>query len=324
MYTLVEAQALIEKRIENLRLPDAPSHLYDPVRYLLSSRGKRIRPALVLLSCNLFSDGVEQAVMPALAIELFHNFTLMHDDIMDRSDMRRGRETVHVKWDNNTAILSGDVMSILATRMINKAPGAVLQQVHEIFAQTAIEVCEGQQYDMDFEQLLQVSEEEYLKMIELKTAALIAASLQIGAMVGGASHLDADDLYHFGKNLGMAFQLQDDLLDTFGDEKIFGKKTGMDIVNNKKTFLMIRALETAGKEDHDELVGWLGKTHTDPEAKIEGVKTIFNRLNIENQTREKITYYYNAALANLEHLGVAKEKKGELYYFAEFLINRNQ
>jgi len=324
MYTLVEAQALIEKHIENLRLPDTPSHLYDPVKYIMSSGGKRIRPALVLLSCNLFSDGVEQAVLPALAIELFHNFTLMHDDIMDRSAMRRGKETVHIRWDNNTAILSGDVMSILASKMINKAPGAVLQQVHEIFNNTAIEVCEGQQYDMDFESRMDVSEEDYLTMIRLKTAVLIAASLRIGAMVGGASNLDADDLYKFGLNLGLAFQLQDDLLDTFGDEQLFGKKTGMDIINNKKTFLMIKALEKAGPEEKEELKRWLEKSSFDAEEKIEAVKAIFRRLGIEESTREKMNYYYEEALANLKHLGVAQEKKGELYYFAEFLMKRNQ
>jgi len=324
MYTLVEAQALIEKHIENLSLPETPAHLYEPVKYIMGSGGKRIRPALVLLSCNLFSSGVEQAVMPALAIELFHNFTLMHDDIMDKSEKRRGRETVHVKWDNNTAILSGDVMSIYASKMINNAPGAVLQQVHEIFTATAIEVCEGQQYDMDFENRLEVSEEEYLKMIRLKTAVLIAASLRIGAMVGGASNLDADDLYRFGLNLGMAFQLQDDLLDTFGDESLLGKKTGMDIVDNKKTFLMLKALEIAENEDREQLIAWLKKEAFNPVEKVKEVRDIFNRLGIEQVTKEKMKYYYEEALANLEHLGVSKEKKGELYYFAEFLMNRKK
>ncbi|MFZ5940506.1 MAG: polyprenyl synthetase family protein [Bacteroidota bacterium] len=324
MYTLVEAQALIEKHIENLRLPEQPEALYEPVRYILSNGGKRIRPALVLLSCNLFSDGVEQAVMPALAIEIFHNFTLMHDDIMDRSEIRRGKETVHVKWNNNTAILSGDVMSIYASRLINKAPGAVLEQVHEVFTRTAIAVCEGQQYDMDFESRIEVGEAEYLKMIELKTAVLIAASLRIGAMVGGASQLDADDLYRFGLNLGLAFQLQDDLLDTFGDEKLFGKKTGMDIVNNKKTFLMIKALERAGEKQREELLYWQNTDPADPEKKIEAVKSIFSTLNIEQITRDKVTFYYNEAMANLSHLGVSQDKKGELYYFAEFLLSRNQ
>ena len=214
MYTLLEARNLVEKHIQTYSIPDTPPELYEPVKYILSLGGKRIRPALVLLACDMYSDGVESALVPAMAIEIFHNFTLLHDDIMDCSEMRRGRPTVHIKYSENVAILSGDVMSILACRLMNQSPGVVLHKVHDIFTRTAMQVCEGQQIDMNFEGLLTVTEEEYLNMIELKTAVLIAASLKIGAILGGASEKDADDLYEFGRNLGIAFQLQDDLLDT--------------------------------------------------------------------------------------------------------------
>jgi geranylgeranyl diphosphate synthase, type II len=268
MYTFPEAQSLIEKHIRTLSIPEQPAELYEPVKYILSLGGKRIRPALVLMSCDLFAGAVESALMPAMAIELFHNFTLLHDDIMDRSELRRGKPTVHMKYNGNIAILSGDVMSILASRLMNQAPGAILYTVHDIFTQTAMQVCEGQQVDMNFEQKLVVSEQEYLHMIELKTAVLIAASLKIGATLGGSSQKDADDLYEFGRSLGIAFQLQDDLLDTYGDPDIVGKKLGTDIVDNKKTFLMMKALENASSEQKKELIGWLSKTEFDPDEKI--------------------------------------------------------
>ena len=223
MYTLLEAQNLAEKHIQTLSLPDTPPELYEPVRYILSIGGKRIRPALVILACDLFDGDVASALIPAVAIEIFHNFTLLHDDIMDRSERRRGSPTVHVKYNENVAILSGDVMSILASRLMNQAPGVVLNVVHEVFTHTAMQVCEGQQMDMNFEELSSVSEEDYLTMIELKTAVLIAASLKIGAILGGSSQRDAEDLYKFGKNLGIAFQLQDDLVDTYGDPEVMGK-----------------------------------------------------------------------------------------------------
>ena len=197
MYTLKEAQTIIERHLDTLQLPETPEKLYDPVRYILSIGGKRIRPALVLMGCDLFGGAVESALLPAVAVEVFHNFTLLHDDIMDRSELRRGNPTVHTKWDENVAILSGDVMSILTSRFINEAPGAVLHTVHDIFTKTAIQVCEGQQYDMDYGNRVTVTEEEYLNMIELKTAVLIAASLKIGAILGGASNKDAGDLYNF-------------------------------------------------------------------------------------------------------------------------------
>lgn len=324
MYTLLEAQSLVEKHIHNLSIPDTPPELYEPVKYILSLGGKRIRPALVILACDLFAGAVEPAVLPAMAIEVFHNFTLLHDDIMDRSELRRGSPTVHVKYNENVAILSGDVMSILASRLMNKAPGVVLNMVHDVFTKTAMQVCEGQQLDMNFEELDTVSEEEYLNMIELKTAVLIAASLKIGAMLGGSSQRDAQDLYEFGRNLGLAFQLQDDLLDTYGDPAVTGKKQGTDIVDNKKTFLVIQALQTASDAQREELLHWFNKKDSDPQEKIGAVIDIFNNLNVKEKTEKRIREFYQEALGNLENLNRPKDRKAELYNFASFLMNRNR
>ena len=263
MYTLLEARELVEKHLQTLSIPDTPPELYEPVKYVLSLGGKRIRPALVLLACDMYSDGVESALIPAMAIEIFHNFTLLHDDVMDKSEMRRGSETVHIRYNENVALLSGDVMSILASRLMNQSPGVVLHTVHEIFTKTAMQVCEGQQMDMNFEDKLDVSEEAYLQMIELKTAVLIAASLKIGAILGGAAEKDAEVLSEFGRNLGLAFQLQDDLLDTYGDTVVLGKNIGTDIVDNKKTFLMIRALEKSTSKQKEELEYWLHSEESD-------------------------------------------------------------
>ena len=324
MYTLLEAQNLVEKHIQTISIPDSPPELYEPVKYVLSMGGKRIRPALVLLACDLFSGAVESALIPAIAIEVFHNFTLLHDDIMDRSELRRGHPTVHVKYDENVAILSGDVMSILASRLINQSPGVVLSTVHEVFTKTAMEVCEGQQIDMNFEKQLTVPEDEYLRMIELKTAVLIAASLKIGAILGGSSHVDADDLYEFGRNLGIAFQLQDDLLDTYGDPALIGKKVGTDIVDNKKTILMIEALQNASEPVKKELTHWLTVEQFDHDEKIKAVKDIFQSLNVKEAAEKRIREYYDLALANLKQLNRPEERKVELYNFASFLMNRNR
>jgi len=324
MYTLLEAQNLVEKHIQNLSISDTPPELYEPVRYILSLGGKRIRPALVILACDLFDGDVASALIPAVAIEIFHNFTLLHDDIMDRSERRRGSPTVHVKYNENVAILSGDVMSILASRLMNQAPAVVLNVVHDVFTLTAMQVCEGQQMDMNFEELSLVPEEEYLSMIELKTAVLIAASLKIGAILGGSSQRDAEDLYKFGKNLGIAFQLQDDLLDTYGDPGVMGKNRGTDIVDNKKTFLVIQALEAASSAQKEELMGWLKEKNKDPKEKIEAVTAIFDSLNIKQLTEERIRLYYQQALTNLKNLNRQEERKSELYNFASFLMNRNR
>jgi geranylgeranyl diphosphate synthase, type II len=324
MYTLLEAQNLIERHINNLTVPDTPPELYEPVKYILSLGGKRIRPALVVLACDLFAGAVESALLPAIGIEVFHNFTLLHDDIMDRSERRRGHPTVHVKYSENVAILSGDVMSILASRLVNQAPGVVLNVVHDVFTLTAMQVCEGQQMDMNFEELLTVSQEDYLTMIELKTAVLMAASLKIGAILGGASQRDAEDLYEFGKNLGLAFQLQDDLLDSYGDPALTGKNKGTDIVDNKKTFLVIKALEHASASQKDELCGWLSRTEFDQKEKIEAVTAIFDTLKVKEITENVIQEYYSKALENLENLNRPEGRKKELFKFASFLMSRKR
>jgi geranylgeranyl diphosphate synthase type II len=272
----------------------------------------------------MFAGDVASALIPAVAIEIFHNFTLLHDDIMDRSELRRGSPTVHVKYNENVAILSGDVMSILASRLMNQAPGAVLNVVHEVYTHTAMQVCEGQQMDMNFEELLSVTEEEYLTMIELKTAVLIAASLKIGAILGGSSQRDAEDLYEFGRNLGIAFQLQDDLLDSYGDPAVMGKNQGTDIVDNKKTFLVIQALESASGTQKEELLAWLKEENFEPKEKIKAVTIIFDALNVKEVIEKKIRDYYQQALTNLENLNRPEERKTELYNFASFLMNRNR
>jgi geranylgeranyl diphosphate synthase type II len=241
---------------------------------------------------------------------------------MDRSERRRGSPTVHIKYGENVAILSGDVMSILASRLMNQAPGNVLNVVHDVFTRTAMQVCEGQQMDMNFEELLSVSEEEYLAMIESKTAVLIAASLKIGAILGGASQRDSEDLYEFGRNLGMAFQLQDDLLDTYGDPGVMGKNQGTDIVDNKKTFLAIRALGAASPAQKEELMNWLGKKSFEPAEKIKKVKGIFDSLNVKEQTERRIENYYLKALNNLDKRNRPEDRKAELYHFASFLKSR--
>ena len=324
MYTLAEAQKLIERHLENIRFPEQPAELYDPVRYILSIGGKRIRPALTLLACDMFAGSVDSALNPAIAIEIFHNFTLLHDDIMDRSELRRGNETVHIKWNENVAILSGDVMSILASSYMNGAPGAVLRNVNSVFHRTAMEVCEGQQMDMNFEKKLMVEEGEYLRMIELKTAVLIAASLKIGAMLGGAAEKDAEQLYDFGRDLGVAFQLQDDLLDAYGDPEAFGKKPGMDIVDNKKTILMITALRDADEEAKNSLIKWLNVKEFDPEEKVREVLGIFDSLNVRKKVEQITQDYYKTSVESLDKLNTPKERKSELYAFARYLMERER
>jgi geranylgeranyl diphosphate synthase type II len=324
MYTLSEAQNLVEKFLKSLSIPDTPPELYEPVQYILSLGGKRIRPALVILGCDLFEGDVASALNPAAAVEVFHNFTLLHDDIMDRSELRRGHPTVHMKYNENVAILSGDVMSILASRLMNMAPGVVLNLVHDVFTKTAMQVCEGQQMDMNFEERHNVSEEEYLYMIELKTAVLIAASLKIGAILGGASQKDSEDLYEFGRNLGLAFQLQDDFLDTYGEQELIGKKPGTDIVDNKKTFLMIRALEGANSSQKEVLSHWLSLKEFNKKEKISGVIEIYDQLGIRELTEKRIQHFYDEALASLERLNRPADRKSELFEFASYLKSRNR
>ncbi len=322
MKTFTEISEIINSEVSQLNWLKSPAQLYEPIGYVLSMGGKRVRPALTLLACNMFSDDVTPAVKPALGIEIFHNFTLLHDDIMDRADIRRGKPTVHKKWDDNTAILSGDMMQIIAYQFVAEAPEIYLKQVLDVFSVTAGEVCEGQQYDMDFETRSNVSAEEYLEMIRLKTAVLLGCALKCGAIIGGASIEDAQNLYDFGINIGLAFQLKDDLLDVYGNEATFGKKIGGDILCNKKTYLLIHAQKLAKCEIQEELNVCMQKSYQQPEEKIAAVTKIYNLLGVKKICEEKMNFYYERALANLRNVMVSDDKKHEIIRLAMQLMYR--
>jgi geranylgeranyl diphosphate synthase type II len=324
MLEFKEALSIVNSELDNLQLKESPKELYDPVRYILSLGGKRMRPALTLMACSLFSDDTGRAVRAALAYEVFHNFTLLHDDLMDNSGLRRGKETVHKKWNPNIAILSGDVMSILSYRLLSMTECENLKGLLDVFNQTALEVCEGQQLDMNFESRVDVSVEEYIQMIELKTAVLVAACLKSGAMAGGASTTDADLLYNFGRKLGIAFQIRDDYLDVYGDPEVFGKKIGNDILTNKKTYLLIKALELSEGQVKDELMIWLDKKEFNPAEKIEKVTGIFSALGIDKISRDLATSYYDQAMIDLDSLSVPDERTMPLKKFAADLMEREK
>jgi len=300
MYSFNESREIINNTLSKINLADDPEELFNPIKYTLSFGGKRLRPALVLMSCELFSGKIDEAIMPALGIEMFHNFTLLHDDIMDKSPIRRNKPTVYKKWNENIAILSGDVMSILSYKYITKCNKEILPLVIDLFNQTAIMVCQGQQYDMNFETLQTVAVDEYLNMIELKTSALIAASIKLGAILGGANQLDLDHMYNFGKSLGMAFQIQDDLLDAYGNLKSFGKKPCADIIANKKTFLLVKALEIATSEQKVRIYNQLKKKDFDADKKINEILSIYNELNIKDISEEIIKKYLSKSKSYLE------------------------
>ncbi|MGQ1910693.1 polyprenyl synthetase family protein [Marinifilum sp. RC60d5] len=323
MYSFKELQEIVQKEIEGLEFSTPPEGLFEPMKYILGIGGKRLRPILVLLSANLFKEDLAKIYLPAIGIEVFHNFTLLHDDVMDNAPIRRTKATVHEKWNSNVAILSGDAMSIKAYQYIGSCEDHHLRDVLTVFNQTALEVCEGQQYDMEFEDRKNVQVEEYLEMIRLKTAVLLAGSLKMGAIMGDANSKDADLLYYFGVNLGMAFQLQDDLLDVFGDEAIFGKKIGGDIISNKKTFLLIKALELATGKEKEELNSWIEAENFDPKEKIERVKAIYKKLDVQNYSQKMIDDYFSLCLEYLDKVNVQAEKKKELYSLVKGLVNRS-
>ncbi len=324
MLSIESAQVIIVKELEKLEIPAKPEKLYEPVRYILGNGGKRLRPALVLLACDLFGTDYRKALYPALGVEVFHNFTLLHDDLMDNSTVRRNKPTVHVKWDPNTAILSGDVMSILANSLICKSDSENMPAVSRMFNKTALEVCEGQMLDMEYAEKDNVSIPEYINMIGLKTSVLIAASLGMGALIAGASEKESDILYNFGMNLGLAFQLQDDLLDSFGDQEIFGKKIGNDILTNKRTFLVIKAFEKAGKEELPELKKYFSDQKFNPDEKINNVIKIFNKLGIKKETQDLINFHHEKAMSYLNELDVPRERKSVLIEFSEELMKREK
>jgi geranylgeranyl diphosphate synthase type II len=323
MFSIEELQEKIALSLRQLPVYDEPVGLYQPISYTLALGGKRLRPLLALLSTRMFGGNPEKALPAAIAIEIFHNFTLLHDDIIDQAPLRRGRETVYKKWDINTAILSGDTMFAIAYGELAKSDPDKLPALMQIFTRTAIEVCEGQQYDIDFEKSDDVSIDGYINMIRLKTAVLLAASLKIGAIIAGVPDKDADRIYNFGENLGIAFQLQDDLLDAFGNEALFGKKTGGDIVSNKKTFLYLKALECAGKNEAEKLRSLYGNRHQNDDQKIAEVLDIFRRTGIEAHTGKAILEYYNKSMEFLSALKLDDTALAPLLKLANGMLNRN-
>ncbi len=315
-------QNYIEQQLQNIDWNIAPRELYQPIGYALESGGKRLRPTLVLMACELFGGSRTEALPAALAIEIFHNFTLLHDDVMDCADVRRGRPTVHRKWDTNTAILSGDAMMIKAYEQLQRLPEKTLCQVLPIFTQTALQVCEGQQFDIHFERCEEVSLTEYYNMIRLKTAVLLAAALKIGAIVGGASEKDADLLYNYGIEVGIAFQLKDDYLDTFGDENTFGKRIGGDILCGKKTFLLINALNRANNAQRAEIRQTLADKNLPEAEKIAKITDIYQQLDIPKLCEEAIEARYQQAVAILHQISDAKNSLQPLEKLAEKLVDR--
>ena len=318
-------ETAIKEMFAGLRFTQEPAGLYDPLRYMIEIGGKRIRPRLCLTAYSLYKDSFSEEILtPAAAIEVFHSFTLIHDDIMDKADVRRGVPTVYKKWDENTAILSGDVMSIESYRMIAKAPAAVLPAVLELFSTTAAQVCEGQQYDMDFEDLPQVPMADYLKMIGLKTAVLIACSAKMGALIAGASEKDADLLYKFGYDLGIAFQIADDWLDTYGDPKVFGKAIGGDITNNKKSWLLTRALEKDGTGRLADAMAMPVSTEAEKAVKIDVVKSIYDELGVGEEALAEIRKYHEQALSYAEQLNLDRPGFEMLHRYADMLSGRSK
>ena len=322
MFAAPELLERINSHIAGLQFTRTPQGLYAPVTYILSMGGKRIRPVLMLMAYNLYQEDIDRIFNPATGIEVYHNYTLLHDDLMDRADRRRGKETVHKVWGDNAAILSGDAMLVLAYQFMAQCPVEYLKEVLDIFSQTALEICEGQQLDMEFEHRKDVKEEEYLEMIRLKTSVLLAASLKIGALLGGASSEDAERLYDFGMNLGVAFQLKDDLLDVYGDAVIFGKNIGGDILCNKKTYMLIKAFEHADKNQLIRLNAWVDAVSFNPEEKIAAVTELYNQIGIKELCEKKMEKYCERAMESLMAVKVADKKKEELRNLMANLMHR--
>ena len=322
MYTSAQILEKVEQALGSLPYERKPEGLYAPVRYVLSLGGKRIRPVLMLMGYNLYKDDVERIMMPALGLETYHNYTLLHDDLMDRADVRRGHATVHRKWNENAAILSGDSMLVLAYQRMAQCDAAILPQVMGLFTETALEIGEGQQYDIEFETRNDVTEDEYIEMIRLKTSVLLACALKLGAMLAGAPKTDAEILYDFGEQIGLAFQLQDDYLDVYGDFKTFGKRIGGDILCNKKTYMLINAQLLANDSQRKELEYWLTVKDYDEEEKIKSVTHLYDEIGIPQIARKKIEYYYSLAEQSLAKVNLPEEKKALLWQYAQQMLNR--
>ena len=308
--------------LDHLQYNRKPEGLYAPVKYVLSMGGKRIRPMLLLLAYNLYKDDPESVLMQACALETYHNYTLLHDDLMDNAEMRRGHETVHKRWDANTAILSGDSMLVLAYERMAKCREAYLQDVLYTFTETALEIGEGQQYDMDFETRNDVTEAEYIEMIRLKTSVLLACAMKIGAILADAPKQDQENLYKFGEQIGLAFQLQDDYLDVYGDPKVFGKKIGGDIISNKKTYMLINAFNRADAELRRELVHWVEAKTFDCDEKVAAVTAIYNKVGVDKLASEKIACYFQASKKYLDAVQVGEDRKAELRLYARKMMER--
>jgi geranylgeranyl diphosphate synthase type II len=322
MHTTAELQQILETAIQNLKFPNHPKQLYDPITYIINLGGKRIRPLLVLMATELFGKDANDAVHAAMAIEVFHNFTLVHDDIMDNAPLRRGKATVHEKWGANTAILSGDVMMVEANKNLAKVNPIFLKDALDTFNSTAQGVCEGQQLDMEFESRKDVSIDEYIDMIRLKTAVLLGGALKLGAIIAGASAKEADLIYQFGESIGIAFQLQDDILDVYADPKKFGKQVGGDIIANKKTFLLLKAFELAEQENLEQLKNWTNLEEFNTQQKVDAIKDIYNALDIQNIARQAMNNYSDKALAYLDQIEISNEAKSNLLTLTNQLIAR--
>ncbi len=318
-----EVLSVVNEAIQSLPFNRQPTSLYEPVRYVLSIGGKRMRPVLMLLAYNLFKDNPQSILNQACALETYHNYTLLHDDLMDNADLRRGHETVHKRWNANTAILSGDSMLVLAFQQMAQCPEDKLKAVLDLFTETALEIGEGQQYDMDFEHRMDVREDEYIEMIRLKTSVLLACALKMGALLADASTDDANLLYTFGEQIGLAFQLQDDFLDVYGDTKVFGKAIGGDIVSNKKTFMLINAFLRANEQQRAELHRWVEATEFDEQEKIAAVTRLYNEIGIDTLAKERIDHYFKQGLACLEAVKIDAERKEQLTAYVYKLMKRN-
>jgi geranylgeranyl diphosphate synthase type II len=323
MHSIQQYQEFVLDYLKAQHCVREPKNLYEPIHYILELGGKRMRPVLTLMSAEIFNENYAKALPAALAVEVFHNFSLVHDDIMDDAPLRRGNVTVHEKWNINTGILSGDAMLILAYQYFEHYEPVVFRDLAKLFSKTALEVCEGQQWDVDFETRSDVTIPEYLKMIEFKTAVLVAAAMKMGAIVAQTSPENGDLIYDFGLNLGLAFQLQDDYLDAFGDPATFGKQVGGDIIENKKTYLYLKAIEFASSEERNQLLQLFSVSLEDNSSKIEEVKTLFNATGASKATQQAIQDYTLKAFATLDKMNISSDKKAMLKAFGENLMNRN-
>ena len=322
MYTSEELLKKVNEALDNLVYDRQPASLYDPIKYVLSIGGKRVRPVLTMLSYNLYKDDPLSIMSQAIGLETYHNFTLLHDDLMDHADMRRGHETVHKKWDANRAILSGDTMLLQAFERVEDCDPAKLPAVFKVFIQTTLEIGEGQQLDVEFETRNDVTEDEYIEMIRLKTSVLLACACKVGAIMADAPAEDIENIYTFGEKLGLAFQLQDDLLDVYGDPAVFGKNIGGDITSNKKTYMLINAVNRANPVQREQLMKWIDAKEFDRNEKVKAVTELYNEIGIRELCEQKIEEYYQESLVYLAKINLSEERKAELKAYAAEMMKR--